>query len=70
MEGEALGSDANVKYCYRIFFGTTSIDLLGGDPSPQFWSALPAGSNQSYSFAVFGDWGTPTRRAQPPSKPR
>ena len=58
----------NVKYCYRIFFGTTSIDLLGGDPSPQFWSALPAGSNQSYSFAVFGDWGDTDQQGNNPQQ--
>ena len=34
-----------------------STDLLGSDPSPVFWSQIPAGNTQPYSFAVFGDWG-------------
>ena len=38
-----------------MFLGST--DLLGSDPSPQFWSQIPAGSSTPYSFAVFGDWG-------------
>jgi chitodextrinase len=47
------------KYCYRIELGTTSpvVDLLGTDSSPQFYSQLPGGSSQPFSFAVLGDWG-------------
>ena len=67
-KAKLTGLSPNVKYCYRIFFGTTSIDLLGGDPSPQFWSALPAGSNQSYSFAVFGDWGDTDQQGNNPQQ--
>ena len=67
-KAKLTGLTPNVKYCYRIFFGTTSIDLLGGDPSPQFWSALPAGSNQSYSFAVFGDWGDTDQQGNNPQQ--
>jgi Calcineurin-like phosphoesterase/Purple acid Phosphatase, N-terminal domain len=67
-KAKLTGLTPNVKYCYRIFFGTNSIDLLGGDPSPQFWSALPAGSNQSYSFAVFGDWGDTNQQGNNPQQ--
>ncbi len=45
----------DTAYCYRVYLGGT--DLLGSDPSPQFRTQLPAGSTQSFSFAVFGDWG-------------
>lgn len=45
----------NTQYCYRIYLSST--DLLGTDPSPRFWTQLPAGSTQPFSFAVFGDWG-------------
>jgi hypothetical protein len=48
------------QYCYRIYLGTSpvnQIDLLGGDPAPSFWTQVPAGANQSFSFIVFGDWG-------------
>ncbi len=49
------GLSTNSSYCYRVYAGTT--DLLGSDPSPIFRSQVAAGSNASYSFAVFGDWG-------------
>ena len=45
----------NTQYCYRVYLATT--DLLGSDSSPRFWTQIPAGSSQPYSFAVFGDWG-------------
>lgn len=45
----------DTEYCYRVYQGTT--DLLGSDASPRFWSQLPAGSDKSFSFVVFGDWG-------------
>jgi hypothetical protein len=44
-------------YCYRLYFGTSQIDLLGSDPAPQFVTQLPAGSARPFSFAVMGDWG-------------
>ena len=50
------GLSPNAQYCYRAFLGT-STDLLGSDPSPQFFSQIAAGSTTPYSFAVFGDWG-------------
>ncbi|HEY9529470.1 MAG TPA: DNRLRE domain-containing protein, partial [Anaerolineales bacterium] len=48
------------QYCYRVYLGSspvTEIDLLGSDSSPSFWTQMPMGSTQSFSFAVFGDWG-------------
>ncbi len=45
----------NTQYCYRVFLSST--DLLGTDASPRFWTQLPLGSTQPFSFAVFGDWG-------------
>ena len=48
------------QYCYRVYLGSgpaTEIDLLGSDPSPSFWTQMPMGATQSFSFAVFGDWG-------------
>ena len=45
----------NTQYCYRVYLGST--DLLGSDPAPQFWTQIPAGASQPFSFAVFGDWG-------------
>src|SRR5215207_654032 len=48
------------QYCYRVYLGSspiTEIDLLGSDSSPSFWTQMPMGATQSFSFAVFGDWG-------------
>ncbi len=48
------------QYCYRIYLGTSpvsQIDLLGNDAAPSFWTQVPSGASQSYSFAVIGDWG-------------
>jgi len=47
----------DTAYCYRPYFGTSQIDLLGSDPAPQFVTQLPAGSSKAFSFAVIGDWG-------------
>ncbi len=44
----------DTEYCYRVYLGST--DLLGSNSSPQFRTQVPTGSNESYSFAVFGDW--------------
>jgi hypothetical protein len=65
-KAKLTGLIQNVQYCYRTFLGAT--DLLGGDPSPQFWTALTAGSNQSYSFAVFGDWGDTNQQGTNPQQ--
>jgi hypothetical protein len=43
------------SYCYRPFLTTT--DLLGTDAAPRFNTQVPAGSAESFSFAVLGDWG-------------
>ena len=45
-----------VQYCYRVFLGGT--DLLGSDPSPVFFTQVPAGSSEPFTFAVIGDWGS------------
>jgi hypothetical protein len=45
-----------VQYCYRVFLGST--DLLGSDPSPTFFTQVPAGSTEPFTFAVIGDWGS------------
>jgi phosphodiesterase/alkaline phosphatase D-like protein len=45
----------DTQYCYRVKLGT--VDLLGTDSSPSFTSQVAAGSNEPFSFAVFGDWG-------------
>jgi hypothetical protein len=45
-----------VQYCYRVFLG--GIDLLGSDPSPTFFTQVPAGSTEPFTFAVIGDWGS------------
>jgi hypothetical protein len=50
-----LSLAANTQYCYRVFLDTT--DLIGSNASPRFWTQIPAGSSQPYSFLVFGDWG-------------
>jgi uncharacterized repeat protein (TIGR01451 family) len=48
----------NTQYCYRIYLGSSpQADLLGTDPSPRFFTQLPAGSTDPYTFAVFGNWG-------------
>ena len=50
-----LTLEPDKEYCYRVYLGT--IDLLGSDPSPRFWTQVPAGSTKPFSFVVFGDWG-------------
>lgn len=58
------GLKADVQYCYRVYLGT--VDLLGGDPSPTFSTQVPVGSAASFSFAVFGDWGSVDSTGQNP----
>ena len=60
------GLAPNTRYCYRIFLGAT--DLLGSDPSPSFWSQIPAGSGTPYSFAVLGDWGDTDQNGNNPQQ--
>jgi Calcineurin-like phosphoesterase len=48
------------QYCYRVYLGSSpvnQVDLLGSDSAPTFWTQVPSGANQSFSFVVFGDWG-------------
>ena len=55
-----LDLEPDTRYCYRVYLGTSpanQIDLLGSDPSPSFWTQMPAGANESFSFVVIGDWG-------------
>lgn len=52
------------QYCYRVFL--KSVDLLGSDPSPRFWTQVPAGSTEPFSFVVFGDWGYTEPNGQNP----
>lgn len=51
------GLSAGTQYCYRIFFSNPTVDLLGTDPSPKFWSMIPAGTSAPFTFAVTSDWG-------------
>ncbi len=44
------------SYCYSV--SQNGANLLGSDPTPSFVSALPSGSPTSFSFVVFGDWGS------------
>ena len=43
------------EYCYRVFL--RDVDLLGSDPDPHFFTQVPAGSSEPFTFAVLGDWG-------------
>jgi hypothetical protein len=65
-KAKLTGLQTNTQYCYRVFLGTT--DLLGSDTTPTFWSAIPTGSNASYSFAVFGDWGDTDQQGNNPQQ--
>jgi purple acid phosphatase-like protein/calcineurin-like phosphoesterase family protein len=56
-KAKITGLVPNTRYCYRVFFSNPTVDLLGSDASPQFWSMPAAGSEQPFSFAVTGDWG-------------
>jgi hypothetical protein len=49
------GLSPNSTYCYRL--SQSGTDLLAGDPSPVFTTALSAGAANPFEFAVFGDWG-------------
>ena len=51
----SLSLPAGASYCYRVLLGPT--DLLAGSASPVFRTQVPAGSPESFSFAVIGDWG-------------
>jgi Calcineurin-like phosphoesterase len=57
---------AGTQYCYRVYLGST--DLLASDASPRFWTQVPAGSSQPFSFVVFGDWGSVDSNSQNPQQ--
>jgi hypothetical protein len=55
-----LNLTPGAQYCYRVYLGSSpesEVDLLGTDAAPSFWTQIPSGSNQPYSFVVLGDWG-------------
>jgi hypothetical protein len=56
-KAKLTGLTPNARYCYRTFLGDPAVDLLSTDPAPTFWTQVPAGSSEPYSFAVLGDWG-------------
>jgi hypothetical protein len=56
-KAQLTGLSPNTQYCYRLFFGSAQLDLLGTDASPVFTSQVPSGSSAPFKFAVFGDWG-------------
>jgi uncharacterized repeat protein (TIGR01451 family) len=59
------------EYCYRVYLGSSpEVDLLGDDPSPRFFSQLPAGSKKPFSFIVLGDWGELDAGGQNPDMAR
>jgi len=49
------GLTPGVEYCYRVLLDDT--DLLASDPAPNFQAQVPTGSDEPFSFVVFGDWG-------------
>src|SRR5688572_18732582 len=56
-KAQLTGLSADAQYCYRPYFGTAQLDLLGTDPSPVFTTQIPAGSSAPFKFAVWGNWG-------------
>jgi chitodextrinase len=55
------GLSPAAAYCYRVTTGGTSpVDLLGTEPSPQFSTLQPATGTAPVTFAVLGDWGDTT----------
>ena len=56
-KAQLTGLAADTQYCYRVYFGSAQLDLLGTDASPVFRTQIPAGSTAPFKFAVFGDWG-------------
>jgi hypothetical protein len=51
----SVGSAA--EFCYRVYLGSSALDLLGTDPSPRAKPQVPVGSSAAYKFAVLGDTG-------------
>ena len=56
-KAQITGLLPDTQYCYRVYFGSSSLDLLGTDASPLFRTQIPAGSTTPFKFAVFGNWG-------------
>jgi chitodextrinase len=55
------GLSAASTYCYRVTnTGSSPVDLLGSDPSPQFTTLEAASGTAPVTFDVFGDWGDTT----------
>lgn len=55
------GLSASATYCYRITnTGTSPVDLLGTNPSPQFTTLEPTSGTAPLTFDVLGDWGDTT----------
>ncbi|MDA8372667.1 MAG: fibronectin type III domain-containing protein [Actinomycetota bacterium] len=55
------GLSPNTTYCYRILSaGSTPVDFLGSNPSPEFSTLQPANGTQPFTFDVLGDWGDTT----------
>jgi hypothetical protein len=55
------GLTAGTSYCYRITStGSSPMDLLGSNPSPQFTTLEAANGSAPLTFDVLGDWGDNT----------
>jgi len=50
-KAQLTGLAGNTQYCYRVFFGSANLDLLGTDPSPIFTTQIPAGSSTPFRLA-------------------
>jgi chitodextrinase len=58
---EVTGLTAGTTYCYRITStGSSPVDLLGSNPSPQFSTLEAANGTAPVTFDVLGDWGDNT----------
>jgi chitodextrinase len=58
---EVTGLTAGATYCYRITStGSSPVDLLGSNPSPQFTTLEAANGAAPVTFDVLGDWGDNT----------
>src|SRR5688572_18424360 len=56
-KAQLTGLAPDTQYCYRVYFGSAQLDLLGTDASPVFRTQIPAGSAAPFKFAVWGNWG-------------
>ena len=67
-KAKLTGLTPNVKYCYRIFFGTTRSTCSAATPRRSSGPPCPRDRTQSYSFAVFGDWGDTDQQGNNPQQ--